>query len=292
MIKLKITEITPDKNQPRKYFGVEKMALLKDSIKRHGIITPLTVQKEGKGYLLIDGERRFRAASQLKLSEVPVNIIAPKDTLTRLVEQFHIQEQHESWSATEKATAVLDICNMTKKSLSDVCHMLSIDERTARYYTAFAKLQNKEVFADMNISIANAEKIHEINNFVQKQKEDVLKEPFTKAMRGQIEKILIQKIGDKEITGRRDYSRIKDVFRTNPKLIDAFLRGKFDIDQEYMTSKAKGARYARNMITSVAYVISNGTGFLTDMNVKLTASDISTLKRCKKVVDDVLKMVE
>lgn len=289
---LEINEIVPDKNQPRKYFGLEKMASLKDSIKRHGIITPLTVQKEGDHYLLIDGERRFRAATQLKMKEVPVNIIEPKDSFTRLLEQFHIQEQHESWSPTEKAMAILEICEVSKKSLKDVCDMLSIEERMARYYTAFAKLQNKDRFLELNISIYNAEKIHEVKNFVRNIKENVLGETFTKAQENVLEKALIKKIADKEIAVRGDYSRIKDSFRSNPKLIEKFLKDDFNIDEQFIKSNAKAARYMRNLVTSCNYVISNGSGFIKDPNVKPTEADLSSIRRCEKVCKTILSMVE
>ena len=73
--RVKITEIEPDKNQPRKIFGEEKLSELADSIKENGIITPLIVRKEENGrYKLIAGERRWRAARRAGLDEVDVYI--------------------------------------------------------------------------------------------------------------------------------------------------------------------------------------------------------------------------
>lgn len=289
---LKIKEIIPDKNQPRKYFQVEKMASLKDSIKKHGIISPLTVQKTSGGYLLIDGERRFRAAQEIGLMSVPVNIVAAKGDFDRLVEQFHIQEQHAEWTSTEKALAILDICDIAKKSLKEVCEMLSIDERQARSYTAFAKLQNKERFVNAQVSISNAEKINELKIFTKKLSEDVLGEPFTKAEEGKIEKILVEKLSNKEITDKSDYSRIKDSFRSNPKLVKEFMSGDYDISRQFIKSNAKGARAARNMIINFNYGVGNAGVFLADPSVKLTTVDIGILKRAQKAVNDVLKLVD
>ncbi len=73
--RVKITEIEPDKNQPRKIFDEEKLTELADSIKENGIITPLIVRKEENGrYKLIAGERRWRAARRAGLDEVDVYI--------------------------------------------------------------------------------------------------------------------------------------------------------------------------------------------------------------------------
>ena len=73
--RVKITDIEPDKNQPRKIFDEEKLTELADSIKENGVITPLIVRKEENGrYKLIAGERRWRAARRAGLDEVDVYI--------------------------------------------------------------------------------------------------------------------------------------------------------------------------------------------------------------------------
>jgi ParB family transcriptional regulator, chromosome partitioning protein len=63
----------PKKEQPRRYFAVDKMAQLVASIHEHGILEPLIVRPAGRGkYELVAGERRLRAANEIGLSEVPV----------------------------------------------------------------------------------------------------------------------------------------------------------------------------------------------------------------------------
>ena len=70
---LNINQVEPNPNQPRKRFNEDKLQELADSIKVHGIIQPLVVQKEGDRYIIIAGERRWRAARMLGLDEVLVN---------------------------------------------------------------------------------------------------------------------------------------------------------------------------------------------------------------------------
>ena len=71
---LNINKVEPNPNQPRKRFNEDKLQELADSIKVHGIIQPLVVQKENDRYIIIAGERRWRAARLAGVKEVPVVI--------------------------------------------------------------------------------------------------------------------------------------------------------------------------------------------------------------------------
>ena len=59
---------------PRSDFGDEQMGELVASVKRHGIITPLTLAPDGDGFMIVAGERRYRAAKAAKLTEVPAQV--------------------------------------------------------------------------------------------------------------------------------------------------------------------------------------------------------------------------
>ena len=68
-----INKIEPNNNQPRKNFNEDKIHELAESIKQHGLIEPLIVQKGKKGfYTIIAGERRWRAAREAGVKEIPV----------------------------------------------------------------------------------------------------------------------------------------------------------------------------------------------------------------------------
>ena len=77
---LPISQVEPGLNQPRKYFDEESLTDLAQSIREHGIIQPLTVRRLSSGYYqIIAGERRWRAAKQAGLSEVPAIVIEADD---------------------------------------------------------------------------------------------------------------------------------------------------------------------------------------------------------------------
>src|SRR5919198_2030582 len=73
MVPLAKIKTRPDFN-PRRDFGEEQMAELVASVKRHGIITPLTLAPDGDGFTIIAGERRYRAAKAAKLTQVPAQV--------------------------------------------------------------------------------------------------------------------------------------------------------------------------------------------------------------------------
>ena len=71
---LRVSEIEPNRGQPRKNFDDETISALADSIKEHGILQPILVRPYGSGYQIVAGERRWRTAKMLGMSEVPVQI--------------------------------------------------------------------------------------------------------------------------------------------------------------------------------------------------------------------------
>lgn len=74
-VTLKLNEIEPNREQPRKRFDEEALAQLAESIREHGVLQPLLVKPQTSGsYLLVAGERRWRAARMAGLTDVPVII--------------------------------------------------------------------------------------------------------------------------------------------------------------------------------------------------------------------------
>lgn len=73
-ITIKLSKIEPNSEQPRKDFNEEQLQELADSIKKYGVLQPLLVQKKDSNYVIVAGERRWRAAKLAGLKEVPVVI--------------------------------------------------------------------------------------------------------------------------------------------------------------------------------------------------------------------------
>ena len=74
-----VSKIAPNPRQPRKVFDAEELASLAASIREQGVLQPLVVRRRGDGYELIIGERRWRAAQQAALDELPAVILEATD---------------------------------------------------------------------------------------------------------------------------------------------------------------------------------------------------------------------
>lgn len=94
---------------PRLIFRADELELLQESIKNQGILVPLTVYQDGKHYVLLDGERRWRCALKLGLSNVPA-IVQPKpDRLQNLMMMFAIHNQRRDWDPLPTALKLQDL---------------------------------------------------------------------------------------------------------------------------------------------------------------------------------------
>ena len=119
---LDINKIFPNPNQPRKHFDEEALQELASSIKLHGVIQPLVVNKDIDGkYMIIAGERRWRASNIAGLTKVPVVI---KNYTEKQIKEISIIEnlQREDLNPIEAARAIkqlMDEYNLTQETVSD-----------------------------------------------------------------------------------------------------------------------------------------------------------------------------
>ena len=94
---LPIDHISPNPRQPRRQFPEQPLRELADSIRQHGILQPISVQKTAEGYVLVAGERRLRAAGLAGLTHVPCILVrvSPQDSaLLALVENLQRSDLH------------------------------------------------------------------------------------------------------------------------------------------------------------------------------------------------------
>lgn len=120
-LQLKLTQIEPNKKQPRKDFDKEKIDILAESIKEHGLIQPIVVmESKSDRYIIVAGERRWRAAKQAGLREVPVVI---RDYTEEEAAEIALIEnlQREDLNPVEEAfgyKALMDEFKMTQEEVS------------------------------------------------------------------------------------------------------------------------------------------------------------------------------
>ena len=119
---LKLVDIEPNREQPRKFFDEESISDLAESIKMYGVIQPIVVTKKEGYYAIIAGERRWRAAKKAGLVDIPAIIRNDDDKKNKeiaLIENM----QREDLNAYEKASgikALMEEYNMTQDEISKV----------------------------------------------------------------------------------------------------------------------------------------------------------------------------
>lgn len=140
--KVNINLIQPNKNQPRKNFDEEKLQELTESIKAHGIITPLIVKKQGSFYEIIGGERRWRAAKMAGLLEVPVVV---KELTNKEAAEVALIEniQREDLNAVEEALAYQSLINEFGLTQEEVAERVSKNRTTITNALRILKLDEK-----------------------------------------------------------------------------------------------------------------------------------------------------
>ncbi len=121
MTEVKISDIQPNPTQPRTEFDEEALEELADSIRQLGLIQPITVKRSGDKYIIISGERRWRAAAKAGLEALPAYIREVDDTTLHamaLVENI----QREDLNAIEISLGMqrlIEECGLTQEALAE-----------------------------------------------------------------------------------------------------------------------------------------------------------------------------
>ena len=166
-MKMKITEVEPNREQPRKNFDEDALLELAESIKQFGVLQPLLVQKKDDYYEIIAGERRWRAAKLAGLKEIPViikdfsdqevveialieniqredlNAIEEAVAYKRLMEEFHLKQDEIAERVSKSRTAVTNAMRLLKLD-ERVQEMLIQDRLTGGHARALLSLEDGE----------------------------------------------------------------------------------------------------------------------------------------------------
>ena len=202
-VRLKIGELEPNREQPRKNFDEDGLIELADPIRQFGILQPILVKKKQDYYEIIAGERRWRAAKLAGLKEVPViikefsdqeaveislieniqreslNPIEEAIAFKRLMDEFHLHQDEIAERVSKSRTAVTNSMRLLK--LDDRVQQMVIDEMiTTGHARALLAIEDKEqqyFFAtkvfDEKLSVRETERLVKevLNPKVRKKKE-------------------------------------------------------------------------------------------------------------------------
>ena len=209
VLTMKINEVEPNRDQPRKNFDEDALLELSDSIKQFGVLQPLLVRKRKDYYEIIAGERRWRAAKLAGVKEVPVivkeytdqeileiglieniqrenlNPIEEAIAYKRLLEEFNLKQDEVAERVSKSRTAVTNSMRLLK--LSDKVQQMIIDDMISTGHArALLAIDDPElqytlankIFAE-KLSVRETEKlVKEIKNPKKPKEKKVIENAF------------------------------------------------------------------------------------------------------------------
>ena len=116
---IKLASIMPDPDQPRREFDDDALVELSKSIKEHGVLQPVVVRPHGDGYMIVAGERRFRASKLAKLDRIPA-LVRTLSGQHRLELSLIENIQRRDLNPLETATAYLKLRDQFNLTLDDI----------------------------------------------------------------------------------------------------------------------------------------------------------------------------
>ena len=169
-----IKDIKINTGNPRKYFDMESIESLAESIKMYGVLQPLVLIKENDKYKIVAGERRFRAAKTANLKEVPAII---KELTGRDQDMISMIEniQREDLNPYEEAVAYTNMMkkyNLTQQELSDILgksrtyianmvRLINLDEKTIE------EIENGNITSSQGRALLGIENIEERHKYLE-----------------------------------------------------------------------------------------------------------------------------
>jgi ParB family chromosome partitioning protein len=234
---MKLSIIEPNQSQPRKDFNQELITELADSIKKYGVLQPLLVQKKGDRYEIIAGERRWRAAKEAGLKEVPVvikeytrqqtmeialienvqredlNPIEEAQAYQQLIQEFELTQEEIAERVSRSRTAITNCMRLLKldKRVQDMLIQGQISSGHAR---ALLSLENSEAqyqialkIIDKKLSVREVEKLVKMFGKTKKEEKEKAEEKDLSFIFRDLEERMKQVMGTKVIINKKDKNK-------------------------------------------------------------------------------------
>ncbi len=148
-----ISEIDVDPDQPRRVFSEDSLKELADSIREHGLLSPvLVVPQDGGTYRLIAGERRFRACKLAGLESIPALVDGDANGSSKLAKQLVENLQRENLTSMERAIAIGQLRDQQKWSIREIAAKIGVSKGFVQ-----RSLEILELPEDLQAALINGE---------------------------------------------------------------------------------------------------------------------------------------
>ncbi|MFC4402335.1 ParB/RepB/Spo0J family partition protein [Gracilibacillus xinjiangensis] len=235
-----LAKCRPNPYQPRKVFEADAIEELKESILQHGILQPVIVRKSVRGYEIVVGERRYRAAKEANLKTIPA--IVKKLTDDQMMEFALLENiQREDLTPIEEANAYDRLINelgitqellaqrlgKSRSHIANLIRLLSLPEEV------IAKINNGAISMGHGralLGLKDKEKMIPLANKITTEKLNVRQvEALIQTLNDQNKKKIEKKV-KKDIFLEEKENQLKDYFGTNVKINRGKRKGKIEIE--------------------------------------------------------------
>lgn len=242
VVNIDLDKVYPNDKQPRRVFDEEKITILSESIKNYGVLQPIVVKQDENGkYMIIAGERRYRASKMAKKKEIPAVIrdismkeimeIALIENLQRedlnsieealayksLIEHYHVTQEEISEAIGKSRPHITNTIRLLNLS-PEVSDMISSNKITAGHGKALLRISDPKLQLEIAKKIAEEGlSVRETERIAKKISESGAKE-------------ISKKIKDKDLFITDIEDKLRNVFGTKVNISKGKKKGKIEIE--------------------------------------------------------------
>jgi len=297
---LALASITPNPHNPRRLFDEKPMQILKESIRKLGVLVPITVYMDkprkgadgDQGYVLLDGERRWRCAQALGLDTIPAIVVERPDDTRNILTMFHIHNLREGWQLMPTALKLQTLMTMlrtrnerklaelTKLSVSQIRRCKILLSYPRRFQNLMLAPPDKRLKADFFIELDRVRRPARAEKFP----------PWTSRGDSKSIQVMLDKYMHRVIKAVTEFRNLAEIYRASVaqdrlkefmREFDGFLSNR---DMAIDDMRVQGATFARESkeIRRSAHRLLSQVGAL---DFESIASDRETVDVLKQLVD-------
>ena len=254
---IKLSELQPDPNQPRKYIDEQALNELEKSIKQHGVLQPILFRVDEKEQkIIVAGERRYQASKNIGLEEIPALLVEGKhveialvenllrQSLTPMEEAEAIQQMKTDFSYTEE-----ELSKVLCKGRSTISEILSLNKLPEEIRGECRK--SLKIPRDKLVEIAKLEKAEDMAKVYEKVKSEDLSRKEIRQLKKELKKEAKEdKEPEKEIVKDESTKDTESLLNHADKLIGLIWKLRENISDE---AKAK----LKDVVKEISKVVGN-----------------------------------
>jgi ParB/RepB/Spo0J family partition protein len=222
VLNIHVDEIGPNPHNPRRLFDEEPMQILRESVKKLGILVPVTLYEappdhkpSSEKFILLDGERRWRCAKDLDMTSVPAIVVERPSETQNILTMFHIHNLREGWQLMPTAlvlqTLIDKLDEENERKLSELTKLSVAQIRRCKILLSYPKKFQNMMLAPPTERM-KADFFIELDRFRRPALEDRF-EPWIERGDAKSTAIVLEKYEHEVIPAVTDFRHLAEIYR-------------------------------------------------------------------------------